>query len=147
MAFRATNVLPEVGYRQARGVAANLKNYVINRSTQFQSETNRDVVLVTMQDIRRAKVDLQQAASVPGIVQYSRDQEDDNTYDLVSEFTALISLIDAAIDNVTATFPTQNGFLLEKKFAPDGTYTFGAFTGAQLASLRTALNAIAAAVV
>ena len=148
MGVRATNVLPRVGYDLAKGVAANLKNYVTNRSTQFQNTINRDIVLVTMQDIRRAKVDLQNSAAIPGIVQYAQDQENDPTYDVVGEFTALIALIDAVIDSVTLTFPTDaGGFLLEKKFAPDGTYTFGTFTGPQLANLRTALDAIAAVVV
>ena len=148
MAFRASSLLPQNGLNEAKGLALSVQSLSASRSTQFQNDTNADVVLATFQDLRRRRDALLTISTIPGMAQYARDQEDDQSYDVVAEFAAMVALIDAVLANIIATFPTDaDDFLLEKKFAPDGTYTFRTFTGAQLAVLRGLLDDLVAGIV
>ncbi len=147
MAFLASNITPQLGYVEAKNIANFLKNYCSSRSTQFQLDTNADVILVTFHDLRRRKDELISIRSIPGIAQYAKDQEDDPAYDVVVEFDALIAAVEAVMSSIKTTFPTDvDGYLLEKQFNAQGTYDFQQFTGAQLATLRGLLDAVNAQV-
>lgn len=147
MAFLASNITPQLGYVEAKNIANFLKNFCLSRSTQFQSDTNADVILVTFHDLRRRRDELVNIGSIPGISQYAKDQEDDPTYDVAAEFNALIVSVEAVMSNIETTFPTDvDGYLLEKQFNAQGTYDFRQFTGAQLVTLRGLLDAVAAQV-
>lgn len=146
MAVKASNVLPEQAYRDARVYATLLKAYLQSRSEQFQAgPTNADVLLATFHDVRRIRDSIQAAAGVPGIANYARAQENDPAYDVIAEWTALLSAVASLLSFVTTNFPKDaNGYLLEKTFAADGTYVFRTFTSAQLAGLVSAIAAVVA---
>jgi hypothetical protein len=143
MAFKATSIVPETGYRNAKNFAVSVRNYCESRSAQFQTDTNADVVLVTFHDLRRWHDELNAVKAIGGIAQYAKDQEDDQAYDVVAEFNALIAAVEAVMDNIRSTFPTDaSGYLLEKQWNAQGTYDFRQFTKAQLSTLRGLLDAV-----
>ncbi len=82
-----------------------------------------------------------------GILDYARDQFDDLTIDLPTEFNALITAIDAVITWIVDNFPTSpGGFLQRFTIAVDGVLTDRSFSSAQTAGLRTQLQALFAAI-
>lgn len=82
------------------------------------------------------------AKAVPGIAQYARDIEDDQTYDVASEFTVMQAAITDAIAWIKANYPTDaNGWLQHQKFAVDGV-SVREFTPAQTAGLRTEIQKV-----
>lgn len=148
MAFLASNVLPEQGYSRARQLALQAQSYCQARAAQFASTTNADVILGTFIDLKRWHDELNTIKTIPGIAQYARDQENDQAYDVVSEFQALIDALNAALTNIFTTFPKDgNGYLIEKKLLVDGTYEFNTFSPAQLATLVGLLGAVSSAVI
>jgi len=148
MAFFASNILPEEGLNRSKKLALQVKNYLSVRENQFLSDTNADVVLATFNDLKRYRDEFLSYRDIPGIAQYARDQENDQTYDVVTEFNAMITAIEAVITNIYSSFPKDaNNFLLEKKLLVDGTYEFRIFTGVQLSTLRGLITAAIAQVI
>ena len=147
MAFRATNILPQKGYDQAKKIATQLKNFSTKRSADLVGGGSSDTVLGTVDTMRLFNEQLNAVASIPGIGDYAKAQEDDPTYDVAAEFIALLALIDAVITEVVSTFPVDgSGFLLAYTISPDGTQIPRTFNVAAVADLRTALDAVVAGV-
>ncbi len=64
---------------------------------------------------------LLKAKTTPGIVQYAKDQFDDPAYDIVTEFTTMLSEIDATTGFFETNFPKgPGGHLLIRTFVGDG---------------------------
>lgn len=148
MAFRATNQIPEQGLARAKALAVRTRDYCQSRSTQFAAGgVNSDNVLATFHDLRRARDELDQVKAIPGIADYAKAQENDAGYDVAAEFAALVTAVEAVMTEIQTSFPVDaNGYLLEKQWAPDGTYTFRQFSAAQLATAKTLLDAVVAQV-
>lgn len=98
-------------------------------------------------ELRSSRVVLIASRDTSGVLAYAREQFDDPTIDLPTEFTALIAAIDAVITWIVDNFPTGTGGFLERyQIAADGTLTDRSFTSAQTAGLRTQLQALFAAI-
>lgn len=139
MAFKASNQLPENGYRAAKETALRIKNYLQRRVIEFGEPTNADVVVSTYRDMMRWKADLTAIRLVPGIAQYAKDQEDDQSYDVAAEFTSMLDSITALTDSIESIYPKDGtGYLLDRKL--DG--SFREFTVNQLSSLITPMNTV-----
>jgi glycine/serine hydroxymethyltransferase len=149
MAFKATNLLPVIALQDAKRIAVQSKNYAAARASSWASGANADEIIDTLAVFKTNRDRLQEVAATPGIVQYARDQESDQAYDVVGEFNALVAAIDAFIAGVIAAIPTQNpdNYALLWVVENDGTTTARNFSGAQLASVITLLQAIDNAVV
>ena len=146
MAFKAANVLPENGYSRAKERVSALKKYMQSRISQLSTDTNADLVLSIYFDISRGRAELASIAAISGIAQYAKDQENDQTYDVVAEFTALLANLDAITSAVSDGYPRDNnGYLLDRKVVGD-TIEFRTFTSGQLASfvslMQSAVNGI-----
>lgn len=147
MAFKASNVLPAVEYENAKRVAVQLKSQAQYRSTAFASGATSAEILSMVDQLRTLRAKLDAAKAVPGIAAYAQAQENDGTYDVATEFTAMIAAIDAVITEVVTTFPKDvNGWMLINSINADGTLAPRAFTGAQLANIRSLLDSLAAAI-
>lgn len=143
MAFRASNVIPANKYERAKQLAIQLKRFCQGRATAYQSGANGAEILSTVDALREIKNQLQDCASVPGIAAYAAAQEDDGTYNVAAEFTALMNAIDAAITEIVTTLPKDgSGYLLVRKINPDGTLEERSFSGGALSSLRSLLTTI-----
>lgn len=147
MAFRATNILPETGYDQAKKIATSLKKFSANRSAALVGGGDSNNVLGTVDTMILYKAQLNEVATIPGIGDYAKSQENDPAYDVAAEFVALLLLIDAVITEVVTTFPVDgSGFLLAYTQSPDGTLVPRTFSVPQMVGLRTALDAVVAGV-
>ncbi len=147
MAFRATNILPQKGYDQAKKIATQLKSFSTNRSADLVGGGDSDQVLGTVDTMKLFKSQLNDVATIPGIGDYAKEQENDPTYDVAAEFIALLALIDAVITEVVSTFPVDgSGFLLAYTISPDGTQIARTFNVAAMVDLRAALDAVVAGV-
>jgi hypothetical protein len=149
MSFRATTDLPAVGLRRAKQLASQFKVYLQARRPLFVAGTTADTVLATYFDSVRFRDSLTAIAAIPGIAAYAQAQENDGSYDVVSEFTALIADVDAMTAEISSTFPADgSGYLLDRQLAPDGkSLVYRDFTGPQLATLVTLVDAVLAAIV
>ncbi len=147
MAFRATNILPETGYDKAKQIATSLKNFSQKRSASLVGGGNSDNVLGTVNSMILYQQQLNAVATIPGIGDYAKAQENDPAYDVAAEFVALLALIDAVIAEVKLTFPVDgSGFLLAYTMNPDGTQVPRTFSVPQMVDLRAALDAVDAGV-
>lgn len=147
MALR-TSRTPADGLRATKELSLRLKAYVVGQSAAFaQATTNRVVVTALAGDLRKFRDEFALIAAIPGMAEYARAQENDANYDIVFEFTAMLNVLDAAITEIVTTYPKgATGEILERTMNSNGTTSLATFTAANLAALRTRLNAIAAAV-
>lgn len=83
-----------------------------------------------------------------GLDAYATGQVQGYAGTMSSDIAATISAAQACIDWVTANFPkdSTNTWLLAQQLGGDGTRTYRAFTSAQTAGLRTALNNLLATI-
>lgn len=147
MAFKASNLIPENAFNNARSVAINLKRYCEVKVSIIQtSGMNANDLLGVLSTLKQASIDLAALKVTPGIVQYAKDQENDQNYDVVAEFNALESLVNSSVTNLAMSFPVDgNGYLLLLKLLGSDK-DWRTFTPIQLSSLQTDLNSIIAAV-
>lgn len=147
MAFKATNIVPVRAYDRAKQTATGLRRFAQSLSTKLASGGDSEQILSVVDSLVSFKNNLNASAGVAGIVPYAKDQEDDQTYDIVTEFTALIALIDLAVTEVVTTIPTDgSGFLLIQTITASGTRVPRTFTAPQLAGIRTRLDNIVAGI-
>ena len=147
MAFRASNIVPAKALEEAKSVAISAKRLAQTFSTMFQNTTNRDQVIRCWREFKIHKEGLTTLASVSGIAAYAKDQENDQTYDVVAEFTSLVATIDAVVTEIETVFPKDgSGFLAVSKFGSSVNLEMGTFPAASLSSLRTLLNTVASQV-
>lgn len=148
MTFRARNILPNKGLAEAQSLGISLADFVSGRSVELLPDGTAQLVLDTLDTLVSYSSRLTVLSQTPNIGQFARDQENDPSYDVVAELTALISLIDAAIAVIISTVPQDGaGFLLFQKRNAAGVAIDRTFTGATLAGLRNALGVIDASIV
>ena len=147
MAFKASNAIPAERYQRAKNLAWQLRQQAISRSANFASGANAAEILAAADNLKAFREGLLQAAATPGIAVYAQAQEDDPTYDVAAEFSAMISAVESAITNIVTSIPKDgDGYLLINEINPDGSLTPRQFSGAALAGVISSLDAIAAAV-
>lgn len=94
---------------------------------------------IHLQDERNA---LLQARSVPGLAEYARAQKGNDTLDIVAEFNAVITAIEAASSWISSNFPADaNGFLLRETLGANSPVD-RSFATAATAGFRSSLQAI-----
>jgi len=85
--------------------------------------------------------------SVPGILQYAKDQESDQNLDIAAEFTSMLNTCVNTRDWIVANFPADgSGNLSLLKFDVNGRFVFNTWPSAATAPLRTQLNALIATI-
>jgi hypothetical protein len=147
MAFKTAQTASEA-FSLAKNLAAGVKALAQSHAAAFASTTNRDMVLSMVVLLRQYRVGLAAASAVPGVLQYAKDQYDDQNYNIGTEFTAMLSAIDAVIAEVHSAFPVDNtgGEVKERVLNADGSITLRTFTSAQLANVRTLLQTLDGAI-
>lgn len=85
-------------------------------------------------------------STTQGLVDYANAQHPDvPTYDVVTEYNAVMSEIDNALAWIAANIPADgSGYELVYQRNPDGSKVYREFTPAQTTGLRTTLSAIEA---
>lgn len=98
-------------------------------------------------EMTNAQAQFTLAAAMSGIGQYAKDQKNSQGLDVVAEFNAVTTAVQAAADWVLNTFPQSGGYLQATTLeAGDATVQQRQFSPAQTAGLRTALQGIVDAI-
>jgi acetyl-CoA carboxylase beta subunit len=145
---RADN-LSEV-WTLARMMAAQVRMRAASLSASAAgASTSAAMVLDFATFLADARFELNKASQVAGIGAYAQAQINDATVNVATEFNAMMSAIDAVTASITGAFPKDaQGRLLFLTFTADGSgrNTSSAFTAAQMASVKIALDALVATI-
>jgi hypothetical protein len=147
VAFPASQQTLADGLASIKREAVNIKRYseqVVAFSASNSSSAN--AVLEALGRLKSTIEAWDAAAAVPGIVQYARDQHDDQALDIVAEYTAMRAAAVTARDWIIGAFPKSGGFILKDTLTADGGITVRQFSSADLDPLRTHLNALIATI-
>lgn len=142
MAFLTGND-QQIAYTVAKGTARALRQYCVDFN-EIAAANNISGNLVL--DLRgRLLTDngiFSSAASVPGIVDYVKEIEDDPTYDVAAEFSAMQTAVEDTDAWIVTNYPAdENDWLQHQKFTSNGIDT-RAFTPTQTNGLRAEVQNI-----
>ncbi len=142
MAFRASNIIPQRGYDNAKALALRLQNHASVWKSEVDGGTSADRLLQLLQSLSGYRDELNAIKAIPGIVAYAKDQEDDQAYDVAGEFNALKQLVEDAALWIRDNMPGYPNDLTVLQLNVQGERVWDTFTGAQLAGLSTDLQQI-----
>ena len=111
-----------------------------DRKTRMQSAVTADVILDLLNNFIGLSTTISTQITTPGLAQFAKDQNNDQTYDVVAEFNAAIATIDAVINNIVTTFPKDTHLT---GLNPN---TYQSFPPASTATLRGLLDNVIAAI-
>lgn len=144
MAFRATNVIPQLAYQQVRNLARNVKsNCAAFVSQMADSGANYTLLRDIYVFLKSADAQFDALAATPGLALHAQQQEDDETYDVVAEFVSMQATIDAVLGWMDANVPTSVTATAPNAWTQSGPLIATTFTPAQTAPLRTLLQSTA----
>lgn len=148
MTFKASNQIQSDGLSEAKRLANTTVTFAIEvRAAMAASPVSANRVVQVHRSFQRAIDRWNTIKGIPGIEQYAKDQEDDQTYDVTGEFNAMITAAEAVRDQVETDIPADgSGFLLLKQFDVGHDLTTRDFSPAQTSTLRTTLASFIAAV-
>lgn len=143
MAFRATSITTQRAYQQVKGAAANVRancsafiSKLAGENTNYQ--TLRDIYVL----LHNASAQLSSLAATPGLAAYAAEQEADQNYDVVAEFTALQVVIGATLAWMSSNVPTSVTAVAPASWPSASSLIATSFTPAQTAGLRTQLQSV-----
>ena len=118
------------------------------RNDSAAGDTIRQRYIDLQRTLDQAIKEWNKAASVPGIEAYARDQLQNQTLDLATEFSAMVTAATNLRDWINTNFPRDatTGAVLLKTVDTAGTETPLVFTTAQTAGFRTQADAFIATV-
>ncbi len=148
MAFKASNVIPDKAFTDAKSIAVSVKRTAQRSATDFTSigGDSNDIfgLLSSLLNNRERLFDLR---DTPGLGAYAQEQESDGTYDVVAEFNAMIALIDATTDALIAAIPKDgSGYLLMETINAEGSRVPRTFTVGNLSGIKDLLVALVAGI-
>lgn len=142
MAFRASNIVPQQAYQMVKGAAVQLKINLNAMTAQLAgSDANYEFLRDIYRTLSRAHGQFNALAATPGLEAYAKTQEDDQAYDVVAEFDAMLGAITDATDWMDANVPTSVTVSAPAAWG-DGAMISTVFTPAETAPLRAALQAV-----
>ena len=142
MAIRATTNA-EQAYEEIKAQLSSLRKQADERQATLATDTGAYAVMRMAQELRDFRNRMTAVEGVTGLAEYAETAEADPTYDVIAEWTSLKALIDAAIAQILADFPTSaGGFMEAATLNADGTVTERIFPAANLVSVRDAIIAV-----
>lgn len=140
MAFISNNTLTKgFAYQTLKQIVGNLKQQTQRLSAQSSAGNVGARRLAEYASyLRDVKVDLAKYINTPGLDQYVKDEKNDQTYDLMAEYTALVAKIDAVIAWMVTNWPSADLIVLNA----DGSFNYRQFTPAQTTTLRAELGTL-----
>jgi len=129
---------------EVRGV--QLSELAVLESSRLNATVNGDWIWRPYHNLRNLRADFVRLGAVPGIDAEGRKQEG-GSYSVNDEITAILVVIDAAMDEVDSFYPKDaEGWHHVKKSGAGGAPEFLQITAAQSAPFRGLLDAIAVSV-
>ncbi len=146
MAFKTDGL--SKAYQKAQNESIRVKQFATQaRNALLAGAVSANAVIQIMTNLKSSIEVWDSVSSLPGITQYAKDQEDDQAYNVVAEFTTMRTEAVAARDWVITNFPKSTGNFIEKDTLElDGAITVRQFTPAQTTGLQTALADLIAAI-
>jgi len=147
MAFKASNVVPQEAYRIVKGAAVQLKANLQGINTRLSaSGADYDFLREIYRTLARANNQFDNLKTTPGLAAYATEQENDVSYNVVTEFTTMQAAISSALSWMDTNVPTSVTVKTPNQWADGETLISNTFTAAQTAGLRTALSAVISAI-
>lgn len=139
MAWPASQQTLSDALMRGNRTALTIKNDVMSiRNASVSSDITRRT-FVTLQRQLTSAIDIfNEIKNVPGILAFAREQYDDPTLDVGTEFNAMVSAAENLRDWIFANFPTDSGSgaILAETVDSLGNITQLVFTSAQLDAFR-----------
>lgn len=148
MAFKATQLSPDEAYREIKRIARRVDEVAAEAIAALAGDVNADQIIGWAYRLRSRDNQISAvlaAVDVPDLIQYARDQEDDQTYDVQAEFNAMSTQIGEVMSWVQTNFPANGGFLLSHSFGAEGLVP-RIFAPASTAGLLTEIQALDASI-
>ena len=149
MAFKASNDVPADAYRRVKGAAVQLKLNCQSFNTQLAASGAtypylRDIYLT----LTRADNQFNALKVTPGLAAYAKDQENDQAYDVVAEFTTMQTALQAVLSWMETNVPVTNRNVpAVTDWGNESTIQIAdTFTPAQTNGLQTVLSALIATI-
>lgn len=134
MAFPASSSQAAQAWIQACNLGVAVKNETNRILTVSQTSLPANQAVDYARFLAGAIVAFNQYAGVGGIQAYAQAQVNNPSLVVTTEFTNMVTAIQAVVNWVTANFPHDGSSnLLYAKFNADGTLAYSSFTNAQLA--------------
>ena len=148
MAFRAIDLEASRGYTVAKGNAAAIRQQMFRMADHMATnDIDFDFIRTVFETVERSRKQLDNLKSIPGIGQYAQDQEDDPTYDVVAEFTALLAAEQAVLNWLTNNMPTTVSLKPPNTWQVDQTIVADVYTPAQSNTLKLLMEAVGNSVI
>lgn len=142
MAFKASNVIPQVAYQTVKQAAVQLRlNLVAMISTLSSKSVDYDYLSDVYLTLKRANDQFNTLKATPGLAQFAKDQESDQAYDVAGEFTAMQGAITSAMGWIEGAAPATVNLKNPVEWGA-GTLISNTVTSAQSAGLRAALQGV-----
>lgn len=122
-----------------------IKSVAVGEVANLSSDTNADKIIKIYQRMTIFDKALARAAAVSGIVAYTKDQFNDQNFNVVAEFSAIRILLQVVTTQIETDLPAVGSFLQTHSFVA-GEYTARTFTAAQTANLRLTLTNLSNAI-
>lgn len=142
MTFKASSLVPAKAYEDIKIEAMRVKIFASRMSTSLNTTLSAQNLNGMVQTLIQQKNKLDQLKVTPGLVQYVKDQESDQNYDVITEFVTLIAFIDDVISEIKLT-PTNS---LINSWGSNGV-VWNTFTTSQTASLKSKFDVLDSAVI
>lgn len=148
MSFPSSAVVTlEDAFRQLRDIAANVKALSLNiRAQSLTGLLSAPVIQNYMAGLKSFRSRMSALAGTTGLPAYAQAQLG-NSIDIIAEYNAMISALDATVTWVAANLPKDgSNYLLSIQIAADGATTDRVFTSANLSGFRTQIDALTATI-
>ncbi len=132
----------EQAYSRIRGVSHGFKNTMTTHRAAFDAPVGGRDLRNLYHDIRRRQAEIADLIKVPGTVAMAKSIRNDAAYNLVADVADLDALLDGVRDELFIRIPKDsNGIMLTRILSADGTETDNFVAVADLATLRTLVDA------
>jgi hypothetical protein len=129
-------------------IAANIKSRAISLRDVSAAGNISALSIIELQAGLKSRMDrLNLLKSAAGLLQYTKDQLNDQTVDIVVEVDATVAEMQLTLNQIQTDLPTSAaGFVEAQKIETNDTVTNKTFTPAQSSILRDRLNALTATI-
>jgi hypothetical protein len=106
---------------------------------------NAEAILTYVTRLADTKAELQNIVTVPGLEAYAKEQINNPSIDIATEYNNVIQALDSVVSWIITNMPKDaSGYLLVTQFAPEnnGRTISRTFTPAETESLRTVLDSL-----
>lgn len=146
MAVQARQYLPAYALEHLDFAAIRIADRAQQSASDIAAGCTVDDLIGILHQLKAARSSILEFRDIPGLRAYAQAQRNDGTYEIITEYSALIALIDDAANTIRTGLPTDpSNYLLAYKLVNDNLAPRN-FTALQVAPVILKLQAISDAV-